>query len=301
MGSQGGGGGAGWDGARVAPVTLQAIGEVRTEAAAVAELALVAGDLQSLERGGCYSVVLPLGGSQRVLDLEPLGEAPRRKRGSPEMHTEASLSAYVKAHRVDGSALYADPATRTITAVLNGHGAEPGFGDHRCVLRLRHSLAWDRWYAGHGKIGAQDTFADLVELGVDEIKTPAGGELLELIETFHATNNVSFTSSSRGHSGQRHFEYREDITATGGAAMTMEVPKEFLLALQVFEEGPRYDIVARLRFRLEANRLKIGFVLDRPEDLVQSAFAAVLAAVEAATETVAYRGVPAPGQAQFSG
>lgn len=276
---------------------------VTTEAEIVADLAVAAAQHQVLVPGDLYSVVTPADAVAKVVDLESYLPAPRRKRGSVTLHTEASFGAYVNAHKGPGTALYADPKGPVVVGVLNDHGAGddgPGFGDHRVALKLRHTLAWDRWKERDGKLGTQTEFAELIEIGVGDIVDPDHATMMEIATSFQAKNNVVFTSALRLPSGAREFEYRDNIATSAGPSGAIAVPETFTLALQVFEEGPRYPIMARLRCRIAADRLTIGYVLDRPDDLVEHAFRVILAGdpnasapggIEGTTGLTAYRGV----------
>lgn len=261
----------------------------------VARLAAAAGQLRPVDAGtDVYSVLVPDGYEHVLVDTERWLPAPRRKTGSVILHTGDSFSAYVNAHKGPETALYADPRSTPahIVAVLNGHGSGPGFGDHRATLALRHSPAWQRWVGRDNDRGSQTTFAEHLEVGAGEIVDPPAATMLELAETFHANTKVTFTSSHVLSSDQRALEYREQTEASAGRTGSITVPKSFTLALAVFEGDVRREILARLRFSTSGGQLKIGYSLDRPDELAEEAFDAIVAGVEEATTITAYRGRP---------
>ena len=53
----------------------------------------------------------------------------------------------------------------------------------------------------------------------------------------------------------------------------MAIPKEFALGLRVFKNGDGYKLRARLKYRLGGGSIKFWYELDRPERVVEDAFA----------------------------
>ncbi|MEJ7707994.1 MAG: DUF2303 family protein [Nocardioidaceae bacterium] len=88
-------------------------------------------------------------------------------------------------------------------------------------------------------------------------------------------------SSQRLASGERKLSYREDITAQGGRKGDLKIPEAFTIGLAPFEGSPGYKVSVRLRYRIESGQLRIGYVLDRPEEVLRTAFNDVLADISA--------------------
>src|SRR6476661_1270703 len=111
-----------------------------------------------------YSLVVPPGSQHVIVDvqkwLEPYQDGHRRKRGQVALTTPASLIQYVKAHEEDGTEIYADWRQRKAVAVMNDHGSEAGWGDHRATLTLVAAPEWSRWTELDGKWMAQGDFAE---------------------------------------------------------------------------------------------------------------------------------------------
>lgn len=263
-----------------------------TQAALDAGAAL--SDPAIVDPGTIYSVTVPAGAHRETVDLEPLLAAPRRKRGIVQLHDCASLARMVQHHEPDGVVtIYADQARAKITAVLNDHGATtPGWGDHRAVLQLRYTPAWARWTEADGKLGGQSSFAELIEDRNVDIVEPPGAEMLELAQTFQATTSVEFRTQKRLADGQTQLTYHETIDAKAGQGGDIVIPKEFTVALAPYEGCDPYKVKCRLRFRVRDGALLIGFVMDRPEDVLKAAFADVADVLGAETGIEAYLGEP---------
>lgn len=254
--------------------------------------------IEVAERDDQLIVAVPAGYKVESLDLEPFGEAPARKRGKVTLHTGQSLAAYVNHHTVtDATALYADVEARRVVAVLDGHHAgsdNAGWGEHRAALALRHTPEWLAWIGKNGQMRDQVAFAEHIEENLLDIVDPAGADMLELAQTFQATTKVSFKSSQRLSSGEQQLTYLEDTDAKAGAKGDLIIPTRFELALRPFEGTEPYRVTARLRYRIGGGDLAIGYVLDRPEDVVRDAFDQILADIETETGLGAYRGTEPP-------
>jgi uncharacterized protein YfdQ (DUF2303 family) len=269
-----------------------------TDTQPIIDVALASAKPEQLTEGR-WSVAIPDNGSHAIIDLTAdieRGQAtPNRKRESITLHTGTSLGEYVVKHdQGDGSAvLFADVEHATVVAILNAPTADTaGWSDHRARLALRFTDAWKRWTARNGKMLSQVEFAELIEEGLIDIAEPDSATLLEVATSIEAQSSANFKSATRLESGERQLRYEETIEARAGRAGELTIPSEFILALQPFEGSETYPVTARLRYRLNDGKLTLGFVLDRPNDVLSRAFDDVLTAIETATGLVALRGVP---------
>lgn len=243
-----------------------------------------------------YSVVVPGGSEHVVVDIEaelaPYKAGPRRKQGKVELTTPASLGQYVNAHKVDGTEVFVDWRRRRAEAVLNDHGTDPGWGDHRAVLTLQATPEWARWTAKDSQWMSQGDFAEHILDTTADVVDPPAADLLEMAETFTATRSLQFSSGNRLKDGQRQLRYVETIEAQAGVAGNVTIPDSILLLLAPFDGAEPVEMSARVRYRINDGALKLGYVLDRPDLVLRTAFAAVVAGVETETGITALWGVP---------
>jgi uncharacterized protein YfdQ (DUF2303 family) len=265
---------------------------------AIIETAVRAAEPDALDNDtALYSLVVPEGSQHVVIDTErllaPYKPQPRRQRGQVALTTPASLVAYLNDHKIAGSKIFADWRRSTATAVLNDHaGFDAGWGDHRAVLTLMATPEWSAWTALDGKWLSQEDFAEHILATASDVVAPSAADLMEMAETFVATKSVNFKSGSRLRDGQRQLTYVEVIEAQAGPAGNVTIPESILLRLAPFDGAEPVEMGARIRYRINEGALRLGYVLDRPDLVLRTAFAGVVAGVEEQTGITALWGTP---------
>lgn len=270
----------------------------RTEADAVAEIA------QDVHR--VHQLVTPdsdevqssiLTGDERVhyASLETFRYEPRRPRGATTVTDADSFTTLLGRDDHHGSVIFADESQARLTAVLN----YASWRDHTVRLQLRYSEQWNAWMRLNGSLMRQNEFAELIEDRAADIIDPSGADMLELAQSFHATKSGAFESTRRLSNGTVQVTYREDINAKAGVAGQLEVPEQFVLSIPVWQGGEPVRVIARLRYRIEVDRLVLGYKIAGQDELVRQAFTATVAAVTAGLEsewqhTVVYGIAPDP-------
>lgn len=271
--------------------------EQHLDAQVIVDTAQAAAGERELDVTKVYGVMVPQGAEHKFVDPQAFAPFPRRKRGSRVVYTPASLIEYVLAHAPDDkdgdTTLWGDVETSTIVALLNDHQVGvAGWGDHRATLTLRHPPAWKRWMGLNGKLVDQQQFAEHIEQSLPEVVEPDGATMLEIAQSFLATRSVEFKSDQRLTSGQVKLQYEETIAARAGAKGDLQVPQEITVALSPYEGMDAFRITARLRFRINDGDLRVGYVLDRPEELLRAAFNEVVATVANETGIAVWHGKP---------
>ena len=249
--------------------------ERQSDVAAVVEVTRGGMVPRELKPGAMY-LVTDADGCQRVIDTDAYGWTPRRTVRDAVVGDVASLLSYLTAHgdRECGPEVWADRVRGEVLAILDPPGDDgSAWCGHTITLRLRPSPEWTDWTASSGKLTSQEEFAELIEDRVADIVNPPGAEMLELAQSFHATNKVAFESSSFLADGQRGLEFRETVDAKAGRGGQLTVPAVFHLALRPWEGTVAFKVTARLRYRIESGRLRIGYKLVDPDGVLRAAFA----------------------------
>lgn len=229
------------------------------------------------------TAVVPAGYQLASLDLAariaPYLAAPRRVRGTVTLTDGVSWLAYFGKHGGECSEVYGDVKGSNVTAILNAPSGptEPAWGDHRAVLQLEHTDAWQAWTALDGQFVGQTTFAEHVEARTPDFTDPDAGTMLELAQTFQATKGVNFESGSQLANGQRRFTYAETVEGRAGQRGQIDVPTQLSLMVQVWRGVPIVvPMTARFRYRVTREGLLLGIVLDRVDDVLDAAWGSLL-------------------------
>lgn len=262
--------------------------EHSNNAQAVIDAATRAALPQKLDADGRFHSIVSPDGAVKVIDLEverdkaEHAHKPRRKTGEYRVHDADSFVAYLAKHADANTEVWADAVAAKITGVLDAHDVDqPRHEEHRVVYGVLLTEAWKKWTAFDGQLLDQEDFADLVEERAIDVVQPTGAEMLEIAQTFRATVGANVESTVSLSTGQRQFAYREEIDGKAGKTGQMEIPETFTLGLRPFEGADAFKITARLRYRLRNGQLRIGYKLERPEDVIREAFLSVVEKVQA--------------------
>jgi uncharacterized protein YfdQ (DUF2303 family) len=269
-----------------------------TAVSEIADLATCATEPSALELGKYYTVIA--GGQLHKVDLtgDQYQAQPRRKIGATAVRDVASFAAYWAKHRRDSiSEVYANRDALAVVAVLDAHGADPdatGWAQHRLVLGLKHSAAFMAWKSGDARDMTQEEFAEFLEDNRADIASPPAAEMLEVAQSIQAATKVDFSAGYRLADGQRRLSYTETVESRAGTKGELAIPAEIRVRLPVFDGAEVADeLTARFRHRIVNGQLRLSYRLDRPDDVVSSAFEGIVAEVGEACATTVLRGQPA--------
>ncbi|MGI5443361.1 YfdQ family protein [Streptomyces shenzhenensis] len=264
------------------------------EAQTIVDTALRSAKPAELTPGKVYAFHTPKGVEQIDLTGDRYKDQPTRKRGTTTVRDAGSFLAYWDKHHDNASEVYADSDRLTVTAVLNAHSAdEAAWGDHRLHLALRETTAWKQWLHSDGQLLDQEAFAEFLEDHLPELLEPSAADMLEIAQSFQAAQKVDFQSATRLTSGQRQFQYVETQTTKAGQKGQLTVPETFVIGLVPFEGSEGYRLTARLRYRIGQNGLRLGYKLERPDEIRRTAFADVVKAIGEQIDTAVMNGTPA--------
>lgn len=243
------------------------------DADAIIEVSRASAAPQVLDPEQPVSLVVPANARVELPDLSAWRERPTRTIG---VYRPATVEAFVEyfgsQSDPDTSTVWVHPTSGAVVGVIDDTSPEaPGWGQHRVELRLAPTPEWLYWEGQDGIMLGQTEYAEHIEGGLEEIQEPDAATMLEIAQTFHATNSAQFRSSTRLATGEQRFQYDEEVKASAGTAGDLAVPTVILLAVAPFFGEDRYKVTARLRFRLNSGKLSLGYKLDRPESVKRDA------------------------------
>lgn len=244
-----------------------------------------------------YPVVLVPEGF-KVESLRPFIErdVPDRRRANVSLFDAASFGAYVNAFKSKETRIFADVKTSTIVAIFDYHQeGESGaarWAQNRASLTLRKTPEWERWVGMHGQRVAQLAFAEFIEDQLPDIADPDGTTILQVSRSLHATKTTNFVSDVRLDNGQTQLTFHETIAGSAQVnAQKVDIPSEFTLGIAPYEGADKYQVRARLRYRVgDGARLTIGVDLVRHDVVLRDAFLETLNKITSETSLPILRG-----------
>lgn len=249
------------------------------------------GESKTVDPTADYAVV-PEG--YNLEDLEQYHENPRRARGSITTFDVASFNSYMKTYKGVASAIFANPLAVTAIGIIDYHTPEtPAFCDHRITYVAPRSKEWTVWMAHNCKAMSQYDFAQFIEEHVDDIRNPAGADVLTIARDLEVTKGVNFKSKVDLINGARVFHCAEAINSQSGTG-SVKVPEQFTVGIPIFAGDEKATpLVAKLRYRLrDGGQLSLWYELQKPEKAEEKAFLDIVKAMHNATGIAPWMGKP---------
>ena len=277
-----------------------------TQSEVIANDALAACNQPTRFVGTTPVVLLPEG--FKVADLEGMLAAPTRKRGTTVLNDAESFVAVVNDQKDESTRLFSTISPPTFTAVFNYHAAEAGWGDHKAKYNAPISPEWGAWAKTDKQKLNQVEMAQFLEANlVDvvyipkaeatadkpaEVGSPDGATMLEICRTLAAKKDVEFKSAVRLGDGSTQFTYNEEVRGTA-ANGTLEIPEQFSIGVPVFENGEKYRVDVRFRYRIgQGGDLVMWLELVRPHKVIEDAVKQLRAQIATQTELPILNGAP---------
>jgi uncharacterized protein YfdQ (DUF2303 family) len=281
------------------PQMLVTGGPDRNEAEAIIDAARAGATPTRIKDGesGAEILVFPPDkeGMTPIVDVESelaaYRSAPAQAKGTVQVGTVDSLIHYATQHKTDGTDVWVHPTEGKVVAVINNHAPDPGWGDHRAVLNLVVTDEWKFWMRLNNNMVSQADFANHIEEGQREIVEPAAATMLEIAQTLHAQIGADFSSAIRLTDGNVQLKYVEETKATAGKAGDLKIPASFTIGVAPFQGENPFKVTARLRYRINGGHLQIGYILDRPQEVVKACLDAIADKLDDHFDHV-YIGVP---------
>lgn len=248
-----------------------------------------------------YAVVIPDG--YRIEDLAPaLREQlprPARPRSYLSLDTEDSFIAYALRFAPDypeatirmsrkGESGSLGRAEVVFDDHLPGDGTRAGWQQFGAFWSLALAPEYLRWREKSGVMMEQVEFARFLEENIEDIED--GATLLGIAMTMQARTNTEAKSAIRLDNGQIQFVYAESIDAKAGPNGKVTIPATFTLNLRVLRGAKAgYRVVARLRYRIGGNGLRLWYDINRLADLEDLARDEVAGRLAEATQIPVFR------------
>lgn len=242
-------------------------GPIGGNAAATIEVAQQAVEPHELDTDTLYLVRNADGGLE-VLDLEKYRDHPARMRGTYKPATVEDFIGYVREWATDASTVWVHPLEGKVVAVLDDgdSGSDTiGWRGHLAQLDLIVTEEWKFWKQHSGAMMSQWDFAEKIEDGLGDVVEPNAAQMLEIAQTLHVKNNVTFRSGVDLSNQAVKFAYDEEVEGKAGKSGELVIPETFTLALAPYIGEDTFKLTARFRYKPQGGKLQMGYKLQEPE------------------------------------
>jgi uncharacterized protein YfdQ (DUF2303 family) len=228
----------------------------------------------------------------RLQSMESTLKAPARIRAKVQLRELDSFLQYLQQFKAEGSQIFALADTNGLIATCifdyPNDPEDPLWGDHRCTLTSVFTPEWKRWRDLNTVEFTQAKFAEFVEDNLKLFLAPVGGDMLTIARDIEMKSNVEWKGSVRLENGDTAINF---VSTSKAGAGNIELPPQFKVALQPFLGGPRYEVVARLRVRLEEGRLYLRYELLQVDAIIEAAVKETVARIKTETDIAPLAGI----------
>lgn len=213
----------------------------------------------------------------------------------------ASFVAHANRFKDEGSAVWADAASRRLVSVLDYHptGAASAarWGRHRGVYACPLSGAWQAWGGLEGLELEQEDFAALLDSRDRELavgKLPSGkpapdpSALVTLANSLEVYSHATARRERDANTGRLTVSFVEEKGVVGSVAP----PPAFLVSVRVFEDGQPQLLEVRLRVTVKEGKAFFALNLHAAAEVLRQAFEGVCGQVAAGTTLPVFVGTP---------
>ena len=259
----------------------------------------------------------------RVEDLLPLAKAradwhesrsahPLFIKGTAVLAALASFVAWVLRFKRPETVIFATP--EKLTAVIDYHSGEgtgvAGHMRHRGVYAFPFSREWRFWSTVGAKARSQAELAELIEDHIAELAKPDGSEpeaallgvdiagpstMLTLARGIEVRAKMTVKDAVTLSTGEARVSFDEEHAAHGKDGSAITVPGAFMVSIPIYDGGPRWRLVVRLRYRLVEGRVVWMLQLAGADAALQMSFEETLERVAKDTGVPVLRGAPESG------
>lgn len=189
--------------------------------------------------------------------------------------------------RGDGSMEHGAP----FIAIPNFHAVfnDDGYGDHSATYKCPLSRQWIVWNGKNKVAMSQVAFAEFIEDNRLDITDPATADMMEIAQNISASSTGKFKSKINRVNGNVEFGWTENTEASAGDG-SMRVPEFFKLAIPVFDAGQKWEVTAKLRYRIKDGNLLLWYDLEDAQKVLEHAIEEVWQAIEASIALPIFNG-----------
>lgn len=206
--------------------------------------------------------LVPAGSTLHQFTDHELGRV-KRPEEKIKVYRVESFLAYWTRFSNDKSVCFGDLGNLQLKGVVDYHAADgsPEHCAHDFTFKPATSNAWDFWRKVNGREISQKDFQRLLEARADDIVTPNGAELLDIVANLEATMKIAAGDTERLDNGGRKIHYVKENQIVGGVT----IPATMEIVLPIFEAGEPISVKVMLRWNISEDDHKVKFSIEIPD------------------------------------
>lgn len=238
---------------------------------------LVSKASQSEKMGEGDSSVYRLPNNELFKPWEHKPASPRFLQADNTFYTVHSFVQYVLRFRLPGTVVICDAQSGIARAWLDYHEPDsPNWRKHTAAYKPELSEEWKKWHGSSHKNMPQDDFAAMIEENERLIVDPPAGQMVKIATQLEGTMSVKWSRATSLQTGLHKIQWVADGNVTSGE---LAVPKKFTLRMPILLGEAPVEVSNWLRVKIK-NPLELSYEIDRPQALLQEAYAKAFLAIE---------------------
>lgn len=195
---------------------------------------------------------------------------------------ESFLFNYEK-YKGESSQVYANDRSRVVTAIFDGSLKDkPQWGRNTATLEFDESPEWKRFKYKSGEVMTGLEFSYFLEDNIKYISSQEGGglncqDIMSMAASVKVKVKGEIEIDESVKSGLRKLHIQDDTTVKGTVGgKTIDFPEVLEVELRIYRNVETYKFQARLRHRVEGNKLVFWYDITDYEMIEESAFEEVI-------------------------
>lgn len=212
-------------------------------------------------------------------------DAPVNRQERIKIHTKESFVDAVNKYGTPNAVTYADSRENKITAIFD----HDGFHNFKAEIAFLLSAKLKKWSRMTDYM-SQVEFAEFLDDNLEDIYSgengeyPTASQIQEMATGIQVTENTETTGKINLSNGAANISY------VGEVQSSVEIPTHIQIAIPLFENGDKYTLQMRLRYRSTGGGIKFKLLFTNLDRSLEEHFEEILQFILEKTDVTAFRG-----------
>ena len=248
-------------------------------------------DFQLINVPGSQKPIAIVPDSFGIESLAHYLDCPLANEGTAHLDTVTGLIEYFELFKEDHSVIFASLGDNSFTVIFDFSTKEsPKWHRHKAVFNLRLTDNFKTWRGSDGHRTTHQRFAEFMEDNLSSIIDPDAATVMEVCKKVETNRRTKFASTTTLENGSISFSAEDTQSASVKDNGGVRVFDKFKIKVMPFEDGPEFEIIARLRWSIKDGNLELWYDLVKPDEVVRQAFDYFFKQIEKAAKITPFLG-----------